>query len=307
MDNLKKTKEKKEQFFKVLMEYLQAFMGISAAPIIHDYHLESEQSEMETGCSESESEASEIAPIEKKACGARSSDFLFREAALRTPISDLDFSCSSRCSFKKECALQPGYLPFLIDLRQRFWGSSHAVPPTSKQRMIKIKSELSKFHRGGSIFAFGYTVTRETMDEYIQICEPSYFKALGTMKTSQWHRAMEALRTGNGPVKGKGRANFKTSKVKAFIVLFLGQCDMPPGRGMQNIKILPFPSVRQFYEEYQSSFKAPYLTELSPADAIRYKSQIFIGDCHSPNLHLTAASSVALVMVVFGILSIKIS
>jgi hypothetical protein len=106
-------------------------------------------------------------------------------------------------------------------------------------------------------------------EKFVRICETAYFKALGCGKTGQWYRAMGALKNGKGFVNGKGRPAFKSSKVKAFIDLFLRQCDMPPSKHMQHIKILPFPSTKQFYDEYCSSYTAPYLAIMSQEEALR--------------------------------------
>ena len=220
--------------------------------------------------SDPESEGSEFDRNLDKMGGIRLSDEQLRNGAIRQPISDVNFKCSPRCEHNRECAKQPGYLPFLVELRQRFWGASTSAAPTSRERMAKINAELSKIHKGGSCFVFGFKVTRREKDEFVEICESSYFKALGTGKTSQWMRAMAALKDGKGAVKGKGRPKFKGAKVRAYINLFLAQCDMPPSKGMQHIKILPFPNVRQFYDEYLSTFKAPYLAILPEDEATRY-------------------------------------
>ena len=220
--------------------------------------------------SDPESERSEFDRSLDKVGGTRLSDEQLRNGAIGQPISDVNFKCSSRCEHNRECAKQPGYLPFLVELRQRFWGTSTSAAPTYRERMSKISAELSKIHKGGSCFVFGFKVTRREKDEFFEICESSYFKALGTGKTSQWMRAMAALKEGKGAVKGKGRPKFKGAKVRAYINLFLAQCDMPPSKGMQHIKILPFPNVRQFYDEYLSTFKAPYLAILPEDEATRY-------------------------------------
>ena len=65
------------------------------------------------------------------------------------------------------------------------------------------------------------------------------------------------------------RASFKTEKVKAYITYFLEGSDLPPTKNMQHFKILPFPNLRQFFEEYKSSFTVAYFAELMDVEAGR--------------------------------------
>ena len=197
--------------------------------------------------------------------GGRSSDIQLRRAATGTPISDIDWSCHHPCK-KKICSSRHGFLPFIVDLRNRFWGPTGSAAPTSKQRRVKIAQELSQIHKGGDTFVFGYAVTIDGQGKFINICESAFFKALGTGKTTQWYKAMKMLKGGEIS-QLKGRAKFKSEKVIAFITLFLAKCEMPPTHGMQHIKILPFPNISHFYQEYCSTFKAPYLALLSAEQA----------------------------------------
>jgi len=199
--------------------------------------------------------------------GGRSSDIQLRKAATGTPITDIDWKCHHPCK-KKICSHRHGFLPFVIDLRNRFWGPTGSAAPTSKQRRLKIAQELSQIHKGGDTFVFGYAITIDGQGKFINICESAFFKALGTGKTTQWYKAMNMLKGGE-IVEQKGRAKFKSEKVIAFITLFLAKCEMPPSHGMQHIKILPFPNIGHFYQEYCSTFKAPYLAIMSTEQATR--------------------------------------
>jgi hypothetical protein len=198
----------------------------------------------------------------------RASDARLREGSISTPISETDWACPYTCE-KKICASQYGFLMFVVDLRKHFWGSSGMKAPSSKERKNRIKNELLKIHKGGSVFIFGYSVAIQGRGTFVEICESAFFKALGSGKTSQWIRAMNVCKRGECVSNKIGRPKFKTEKVVAFITLFLTKCDMPPSRGMQHIKILPFPNVSHFYQEYCSTFKAPYLALLSEEQATR--------------------------------------
>jgi hypothetical protein len=199
--------------------------------------------------------------------GGRSSDIQLRKAATGTPITDIDWKCNNPCK-KKICSHRHGFLPFVVDLRNRFWGPTGSAAPSSKQRRVKIAQELLQIHKGGDTFVFGYATTIDGQGKFINICESAFFKALGTGKTTQWYKAMHMLKGGE-ILALKGRAKFKSEKVIAFITLFLAKCEMPPSHGMQHIKILPFPNIGHFYQEYCSTFKAPYLAILSAEQATR--------------------------------------
>jgi len=201
--------------------------------------------------------------------GRRCNDVQLRQGAIGTPVSEVDWNCTQSCTEGRECAHRPGFLPFVVDLRRRFWGKPGSPAPSSKERRDSIDQELRKGHHGGKAFIFGYKTTLAEREKFVRICETAYFKALGCGKTGQWYRAMDALKNGKGFVNGKGRPAFKSSKVKAFIDLFLWQCDMPPSKHMQEIKILPFPSTKHFYDEYCSSYRAPYLAIMSQEEALR--------------------------------------
>ena len=198
----------------------------------------------------------------------RASDAQLREGSISTPISETDWACPYTCE-RKTCASQYGFLIFVVDLRKHFWGGKGTKAPSSKERKNLIKNELLKIHKGGSVFVYGYSVSIEGRGMFVEICESSFFKALGSGKTSQWIRAMNVCKRGTCYSHKIGRPKFKTEKVVAFITLFLTKCDMPPSRGMQHIKILPFPNVSHFYQEYCSTFKAPYLALLSEEQATR--------------------------------------
>ena len=88
-----------------------------------------------------------------------------------------------------------------------------------------------------------------------------------------WYKVQEKIaKPEKSAIKGndkaeRDRASFKSARVKAFISRFLSGCEMPPSRNMENMYILPFPSVEQFYWEYEASFKPNHLRALNAADA----------------------------------------
>jgi len=201
---------------------------------------------------------------------SRSSDLVLRNAAISTPISEIAWECSSQCKVGKNCAFKQGFLPFMARLRKKFWGDRGDPPPSTKARSEKVVELASKFHRGGNYFSFGYTVSNEGDDIYVQICESAFFKALGAGKSTQWIRVMQSLVRGGNEVEKPERARFKSEKIRAFISLFLQCCDMPPTKTVQRFRILPFPNLKQFYEEYKCSFTPAFLAQLQDDDALRF-------------------------------------
>jgi len=202
---------------------------------------------------------------------SRSSDLALRNAAISTPISEIDWECSSQCKFGKNCAFKQGFLPFMARLRKKFWGDRGDPPPSTKTRSEKVVELATKFHRGGNNFSFGYTVSNEGDDIYVEICESAFFKALGAGKSTQWIRIMQSLVRGGNEVEKPERARFKSEKVRAFISLFLLSCDMPPTKTVQRFRILPFPNLKQFYEEYKCSFTPAFFAQLHDDDASRFE------------------------------------
>jgi len=254
------------------MNFLKSFsVRPNPTPILQHYEgdvLSLSDDEMSKSDSESSVQYDgEVDLVVGASSGARSSDIQLRRAATCTPISDIDWNCHHPCK-KKICSHRHGFLPFVVNLRNRFWGPTGSAAPTSKQRRVKIAQELSQIHKGGDTFVFGYAVTIDGQGKFINICESAFFKALGTGKTTQWYKAMNILKGGE-IAQLKGRAKFKSEKVIAFITLFLAKCEMPPTHGMQHIKILPFPNISHFYQEYCSTFKAPYLAILSAEQATK--------------------------------------
>jgi hypothetical protein len=193
-----------------------------------------------------------------------------KASAILTPISEIDWDCNSHCKLGKRCAYQPGFLPFVVKFRNNFWGRKGEPAPTSKIRCDKVEKLASKFHKGGITFYFGYSCIHDGKAINVEICESTFFKALGCGKTGQWVRAMKTVVGGlDDPIDKLARASFKTDKVKAYITYFLEDCDLPPTKNMQHVKILPFPNLRQFFEEYKSSFTVAYFAELTDVEAGR--------------------------------------
>jgi len=201
---------------------------------------------------------------------SRSSDLVLRNAAISTPISEIAWECSSQCKFGKNCAFKQGFLPFMARLRKKFWGDRGDPPPSTKARSEKVVELATKFYRGGNYFSFGYTVSNEGDDIYVEICESAFFKALGAGKSTQWIRVMQSLVRGGNEVEKPERARFKSEKVRAFISLFLRSCDMPPTKTVQRFRILPFPNLKQFFEEYKCSFTPTFFEQLHEDDALRF-------------------------------------
>ena len=99
----------------------------------------------------------------------------------------------------------------------------------------------------------------------IQVCERAFFVALGGGKTNQCYRAMKELVHGKVDrqvEKGELRAAFKAAQVRAYITVYISSCEIPPGRNLCGMRILPFPNVEQFYQEYCLSFQPSFLRVL---------------------------------------------
>jgi len=47
------------------------------------------------------------------------------------------------------------------------------------------------------------------------------------------------------------------------------KCDIPPSKNMQHIKILPFPNLKQFYEEYTATFGPSFLVTMGRDEGLR--------------------------------------
>ena len=115
--------------------------------------------------------------------------------------------------------------------------------------------------RGGGKLKFTYWTSFQTTNIEVEICEPTFFTALGGGKTSQWFTAIKELT--HGPkeleIKIDLRASFKKAQVRAYIRNYIDSCEQPPGKNMSGKRILPFPNVEQFYQEYTLSFTPSFL------------------------------------------------
>jgi hypothetical protein len=199
----------------------------------------------------------------------RSSDEGLRLGAVSTPLHHIDWECASSCRYGRQCASNAGFLPYVVKLRNMFWGPKGSKAPSSSARREKIKDLAKSFHRGGDIFVFGFICSNRDMDRHVSICEPTFFKALGSGKTRQWISAMERLVHGDVYVEKLGRPSFKHASVRAYIAIFMTKCDIPPSKNMQHIKILPFPNLKQFYEEYTATFGPSFLVTMGRDEGLR--------------------------------------
>lgn len=209
--------------------------------------------------------------------GARSSDESLRLGAISTPIHHINWECSSSCLYGRQCASNAGFLPFVVKLRNTFWGPKGSNAPSSSNRRGKIADLAKSFYRGGDIFLFGFTCNNGVLDRHVTICEAAFFKALGSGKTRQWVDVMERLVHGDTYVEKLGRPSFKHASVRAYITMFLTKCDIPPSKNMQHIKIVPFPNLKQFYEEYSATFGPSFLVTMGRNEGLRYRHMFL--DC----------------------------
>jgi hypothetical protein len=69
-----------------------------------------------------------------------------RNAVLSETFTSIDWACNSKCTFGKRCKYAPGFLEFMVQLRESFWGPAFSDPPTAKERMEKIQALCKKYH-----------------------------------------------------------------------------------------------------------------------------------------------------------------
>ena len=69
----------------------------------------------------------------------RSSDEGLRLGAVSTPLHHIDWECTSSCRYGRQCASNAGFLPFVVKLRNMFWGPKGSKAPSSSARKGKIK------------------------------------------------------------------------------------------------------------------------------------------------------------------------
>jgi hypothetical protein len=135
-----------------------------------------------------------------------------------------------------------------------------------KSPQCRNKSNCSILTRGNGSYVFEYSTTWSGGALVnVQVCEHAFFVALGGGKTNQWYRAMRELVHGKADrqiEKGESRAAFKAAQVRAYISVYISSCEIPPGRNLGGMRILPFPNVEQFYQEYCLSFQPSFLRML---------------------------------------------
>ena len=192
-----------------------------------------------------------VVPEERRGLGCRRGDEDLQTSVLDQVFSDIDWSCNRCCSFGRRCSQKEGFLPFVCNLRETFWGKRGSQPPTSSERSANAEKLMRDFHvkapNGESTFNYSYGATCEDgRTRVIPICEHIYFTALGGGKTSMWYKVQEKIAKPEiSAIKGndkaeRDRASFKSARVKAFISRFLSGCEMPPFRNMEIMYILPF-------------------------------------------------------------------
>ena len=69
-----------------------------------------------------------------------------RNAVLSETFTSIDWACNSKCTFGKRCKYAPGFLEFMVQLRESFWGPAFSDPPTAKERMGKIQALCKTYH-----------------------------------------------------------------------------------------------------------------------------------------------------------------
>jgi len=210
---------------------------------------------------------------EKRGVGCSRGDDDLHSSVLAQPFCDINWHCRASCPYGRRCHEQAGFLPFACKLRKSFWGTKGLEPPSSSERSARAEKIMREFHiqtpNGDSTFRYSYGASSaDGKINEIQICEHVFFTALGGGKTSMWYKIQDKL-ANRGKIEMKEndkaeaqRGAYKSARIRAFINRFLTGCDIPPSKNMANMFILPFPSLEQFYGEYEASFKPNHLQAL---------------------------------------------
>ena len=205
--------------------------------------------------------------------GAQSSDESLRLGAISTPIHHINWECSSSCLYGRQCASNAGFLPFVVKLRNTFWGPKGSNAPSSSNRRGENCRFSQKFLQW-RYFSFWFHLQQWCVGSPRYYLWSSLFQALGSGKTRQWVDVMERLVHGDTYVEKLGRPSFKHASVRAYITMFLTKCDIPPSKNMQHIKIVPFPNLKQFYEEYSATFGPSFLVTMGRNEGLRYRHML---------------------------------
>ena len=184
----------------------------------------------------------------RSSCTANDTEMKIR--VMEQSINTIVFHCSRNCTGTNDCAYQPGFIPFILDLRDSFWGKPEDPAPPSSHRRKMMRNFLQSaggFSKYPSNFSFSYTYKKKSY----HVCEKIFCSALGYNRIpDQWIDAKRFVTSGSIE-EPKARFGQKTEAVKAYMNDYMeSKCDVSAFADMEGIKILPFANISEFHREY---------------------------------------------------------
>ena len=191
--------------------------------------------------------------------GRHSTDEGLKRSVMDQTFSDMNWNCSHTCTLGKDCKSNPGFFPFMLQLRDDFWGKRGTAAPTQSDRRSMMMGYLNKARPHGAKdgidgFIFTHTSIKDGKIALHQICEHAFLAALGFKRMP--HQWIDCKQRIVNPYLGKEKrvaAAMKSAHCKAFIADYMDRhCDFSAFAEMEGIKILPFANTAEFFREYQA-------------------------------------------------------
>jgi hypothetical protein len=112
-------------------------------------------------------------------------------------------------------------------------------------------------HKHGDVFNYGYSMIPpgETKEKYFEICEKTYLTALGWrgVMPTQIRDAKRAIAFPNSKFLLEGRETAKSDHAAEYITNYRETaCDSSAYGENENVRILPFAKITEFYREYEA-------------------------------------------------------
>ena len=184
----------------------------------------------------------------RRTCTANDTEMKIR--VMGQSINMIVFNCARNCTGGNDCANQPGFISFMLDLRDAFWGKPEDPAPPSSHRRQLMRTFLQSaggYSKTPSNFSFCYTYKKKSY----HVCEKIFCSALGYNRIpDQWIDAKKFVASGSIQ-EPKARFGQKTEAVKAYMNDYMeSKCDVSAFADMEGIKILPFANISEFHREY---------------------------------------------------------
>ena len=215
--------------------------------------------------------------IDSSKGGKRPAEEEMKDKAFGRSLRDISqlFKCKSTCVLGQKCMSKVGVVSSYLEL-EWFWGGDIYTPAitTGERRekvIIKMKQSLHKDNK--------------TLDPFFQfkvadaiICEYAYLNVIGMSYTRMWKsckKELFRLATGTdintlsqidideidkmiqlNKAPSERRARTKYNHAQTFIEYFR-QCysSLSPNPGEENLRILPYETISQLFEEYLNTNK----------------------------------------------------